>query len=222
MENSEHYDHPHRLHLETTKRCNLLCEHCYISAADNFTDHDSELLKKVMLDTKNKGATRITLTGGEFLIRKDHKELIEYSIKIGYRNIYFISNGIYLNKGTLEWLSKLKVNETLRSLVPTITGKTLPLTIGIGISLDGLRGNGLIRKFKNSTPVPYKKILDKIKLATNYGFFVTVNTTVCNATTASELFPMYKELLSINIDRWQIDQVFMSGRSTCSPEIQNK
>ncbi|WKA64582.1 radical SAM/SPASM domain-containing protein [Pectobacterium aroidearum] len=192
-----------------------------MSATDDFEDHDGDELKQVMLKTRKKGATRITLTGGEFLMRKDHRELIEYAISIGYRNIYFISNGIYLKESALKWLSTLKVKETLKSLIPTLANKIKPLTIGFGISLDGLEGNGLIRKYKNSKPVPHEKILEKIKLATGYGLYVTVNTTICNATTAAELPQMYKELLSLDIDRWQVDQVFMSGRSTESAAVQD-
>lgn len=68
MQLTEKYNSPHRLHLETTKRCNLLCEHCYVSASDNFEYHKLEQLKKI-LTTSQKGATRITFTGGEFLMR---------------------------------------------------------------------------------------------------------------------------------------------------------
>lgn len=69
MQLTEKYNSPHRLHLETTKRCNLLCEHCYVSASDNFEYHKLEQLKKKILTTSQKGATRITFTGGEFLMR---------------------------------------------------------------------------------------------------------------------------------------------------------
>lgn len=215
------YNSPHRLHLETTKRCNLLCEHCYVSASDNFEHHKLDQLKKTILKTFQKGATRITFTGGEFLMRSDSKNLIEYAISVGYRNIYFITNGIYLRKSILDWLAHLKVKETVKSLISIILGKVSPLTIGLGISLDGLEGNELIRKYKNGKPVCHKKIIDRIKLATQYGLYVTVNTTICNKVAASELYSLYKKLLAINVDRWQIDQVFMSGRSTTSNAVQH-
>ncbi|MFC3396142.1 radical SAM protein [Brenneria rubrifaciens] len=222
MQLTEKYNSPHRLHLETTKRCNLLCEHCYISASDNFEHHKLSQLKKTIFATAQKGATRITFTGGEFLMHPDSKELIEYAISNGYRNIYFITNGIYLRKNILDWLAHLKVKETLKSLFRTITGKTSPLTIGLGISLDGLEGNALIRKYKNGKSVSHEKILEKIKLATQYGLYVTVNTTICNAVTAKELYSLYRKLLELKVDRWQVDQVFMSGRSTTSHAVQDK
>lgn len=221
MKITELYNHPHRLHLETTKRCNLCCEHCYVSASDDFRHHDAAMLKKVIADTREKGATRLTLTGGEFLMRADHRELIEYAIAVGYRNIYFITNGIYLKRSTLEWLANLKVRQTLKTLVPTLIKKMKPFTIGLGISLDGLEGNGIIRKYKNGNPVPFDKILNKIALATQYGLYITVNTTVCNEKTASELFQIYKKLRDLNVDRWQVDQVFMSGRSITSDAVKN-
>lgn len=222
MDIIKRYDSPHRLHLETTKRCNLLCEHCYISASDQFYDYDINILKDVMLKVRHKGASRITFTGGEFLIRKDHLELIKFAVDIGYKNIYFITNGVYLKKATLEWLAKLKVKETIASAIPVLFKKNKPITIDLGISLDGLKGNELIRKYKNNKPVQYGDLIDVIKLATQYGIYITVNTTICNSTTASELFDIYKILLKLNIDRWQIDHVFMSGRSTQSKNIENK
>lgn len=217
----ERYNTPHRLHLETTKRCNLLCEHCYVSASDKYKDHDIELLKSIMLNSRKQGATRITLTGGEFLLRPDNRDLIEYAVSIGYRNIYFITNGVYLNKSTLEWLADIKVKETIKSTIPVILKKTKPLTIGLGISLDGLIGNELIRKHKNLKPLSYESVLEKIELACNYGLYITVNTTICNSTTASELYAIYKMLLDLKVDRWQIDQVFMSGRSLESNVIED-
>lgn len=222
MDILDKYDTPHRLHLETTKRCNLICEHCYVSASDNFQDHDVKTLKEVMMKTRQKGASRITFTGGEFLMRSDYQKLIKYAVDIGYRNIYFITNGIYLKKSTLEWLANLKVKETIKSAIPVLIGKTKPITIGLGISLDGLKGNELIRKHKNQKPVSHEKLLETIGLATQYGVYVTVNTTICNATAASELFRIYKKLLELNVDRWQVDQVFMSGRSKLSDVVQDK
>lgn len=222
MQLLDKYDSPHRLHLETTKRCNLLCEHCYVSASDDFEHHQLSSLKKIIINTYKQGATRITFTGGEFLMRPDHKELIEYAVYVGYRNIYFITNGIHLKKNTLQWLANLKVKKTISSLIPTIMKKVQPFTIGIGISLDGLEGNALIRKYKNGKPVNYQKIIEKISLATKYGLYITINTTVCNSVTAQELYSLYKKLLTLKVDRWQVDQVFMSGRSILSDAVQDK
>lgn len=222
MDLIDRYEKPHRLHLETTKRCNLLCEHCYVSASDKFKDHDLNILKEVMFKSRSKGATRITFTGGEFLLRNDYRELISYAVCIGFRNIYFITNGVYLKKSTLEWIADIKVKETLKSAISVFFKKTKPFTIGIGISLDGLIGNELIRKHKNLKPLSYKSVLETIKLASNYGLYVTVNTTICNSTTASELYSIYEILSKINIDRWQVDQVFMSGRSLQSNIIEDK
>lgn len=216
------YDTPHRLHLETTKRCNLLCEHCYVSASDKYEDHDINTLKSIMLKTKEKGASRITFTGGEFLMRMDYRELIQYAVDVGYRNIYFITNGIYLTAQTLAWLAALKVRESVKSALPVMLRKKQPITIGIGISLDGIKGNELIRKYKNKRPVFPEKILRRIAMATQYGLYVTVNTTICNATTASELYSMYEILLKYNVDRWQVDMVFMSGRSAESQAVEDK
>lgn len=59
-------------------------------------------------------------------------------------------------------------------------------------------------------------------MATRYGLYVTVNTTISNSTTAAELPQLYKILLDYGVDRWQIDQVFLSGRCITSTKIQHQ
>ncbi|QHS44587.1 hypothetical protein GW952_02625 [Klebsiella michiganensis] len=66
MQLTEKYNSPHRLHLETTKRCNLLCEHCYVSASDNFEYHKLEQLKKKFLQLHKKEPLALLLLAGNF------------------------------------------------------------------------------------------------------------------------------------------------------------
>jgi MoaA/NifB/PqqE/SkfB family radical SAM enzyme len=63
MQLTEKYNSPHRLHLETTKRCNLLCEHCYVSASDNFEYHKLEQLKKQFLQLHKEPLALLLLVG---------------------------------------------------------------------------------------------------------------------------------------------------------------
>lgn len=148
MDLLQKYNSPHRLHLETTKKCNLSCEHCYVSADDNYLHYELSQIKNSILKAKEKGAIRLTLTVGEFLMRRDYRSIIEYAIDLGYRNIYFITNGILLKSSTLQWLATLKVKNYIKTALRTWSRKIPPLTIGIGISIDGLKGNDLIRTKK--------------------------------------------------------------------------
>lgn len=216
----EKYNSPHRLHIETTKKCNMKCEHCYVSSDNTYAHHDLNALKKVIFRSGSKGAKRITLTGGEFLTRNDWKDIVSYSIKCGFRNVYFITNGLNLKKGTLEWLSRTQSIHNVKNSLKIIIKKDRPLTIGFGISLDGIDGYGKIRKNNAGKSIDVDKILKTIELATNYGLYVTVNTTVSNSIIAKELYAMYETLLALKIDRWQIDQVFPEGRGGSSSAIE--
>lgn len=216
------YNSPHRLHLETTKKCNLCCEHCYVSADDTYSHYELSKIKASISLAKEKGAIRLTLTGGEFLMRRDYKDIVEYAVDIGYRNIYFITNGILLNKKILDWLAGLKVRNCFKTAFKTMFGKIPPITIGIAISIDGLKGNDLIRTKKSGGYLSYNETLNKIKMATRYGLYVTVNTTISNSITAAELPILYKLLLEYKVDRWQIDQVFLSGRCSTSDKIEHQ
>lgn len=214
------YDAPHRLHLETTKKCNMRCEHCYLSADGNQPHHSTQILLNAITKTAEKGAHRITFTGGEFLMREDWEILIIFAINSGFRNIYFITNGLLLSSKVLSWLSRLQGRHNLRHSLTILSGKEKPLTIGFGISLDGIKGYGLIRRNNAGHPVNVTKVLSRIGEATGYGLYVTVNTTVSNNVIAAELYEMYGVLLSMGIDRWQIDQVFMEGRSGTSESVE--
>lgn len=216
----EKYNSSHRLHIETTKKCNMKCEHCYVSSDNTYTHYELGLLEYVIQRSAQNGAKRITLTGGEFLTRDDWKDIILKAIHCGFRNVYFITNGLNLTRNTLEWLSKTQSRHNLKNALKILTKRERPLTIGFGISLDGIDGYGMIRKNNSGNPIDVNKILDKIKLATNFGLYITINTTVSNATIAKELYTLYKILLNLNIDRWQIDQVFPEGRGGKSSAIE--
>lgn len=216
----EKYSSPHRLHLETTKKCNMRCEHCYVSSDNTYTHYDFNLLKHVIQSSAAKGAKRITLTGGEFLTRGDWQDVVLNAINSGFRNVYFITNGLNLTQEKLEWFSKVQSKHNLKNVLKIISKRERPLTIGFGISLDGINGYGLIRKNNAGKPIDVNKILDKIRLATNFGLYVTINTTVSNATIAKELYTIYEILISSNIDRWQIDQVFPEGRGGASCAVE--
>lgn len=193
-----------------------------MSADDTYSHYELSQIKDSILKAKEKGATRLTLTGGEFLMRRDYKYIVEYAVDIGYRNIYFITNGILLNERTLEWLAGLKVRNFIKTAIPTLLKKIPPITIGVAISIDGLKGNDLIRTKKSGGFLSYNETLNKIKMATRYGLYVTVNTTISNSTTAAELPLLYKMLLEYKVDRWQIDQVFLSGRCSTSNKIEHQ
>ncbi|EGQ9271268.1 radical SAM protein [Vibrio parahaemolyticus] len=207
------YKTPHRIHLETTKHCNLRCEHCYPESGPEHAHHELEVILDMLKKAKEEGAEKVTLTGGEIFTRKDWKEIISFSIK-NFDNVYFISNGLKIKEEMLSWIAKQKVKKTMHNFF--IKRKFVTAHVGLAISLDGLEGNKLVRVNGAGRGVEHHKILDKITLAVNYGLHVTVNTTITNEKSASEIYPLYLLLKDIGIDRWQLDQAYLSGRYTNS------
>jgi radical SAM protein with 4Fe4S-binding SPASM domain len=204
------YQKPYRLHLETTNHCNLHCEHCYPESSHKQPHHDSAVIYRVLDEAKRKKVSKITLTGGEILTRPDWQDVITRALDVT-DNLYFITNGLLLSEEKLAWLAHQKTIRSLRNFGKSIFGKR-PVEIGLAISLDGLKGNELVRKSAGGISVKADQILKKIELATKYGLHVTVNTTVTNSVTAKELPEMYDILSKLNIDRWQLDQAYLAGR----------
>lgn len=209
------YSKPHRLHLETTNHCNLHCEHCYPASSHKEPHHEREVLDSVLTEAKRKGVEKITLTGGELLTRPDWKDVIRRSLDV-CDNLYFITNGVLLSDKVLRWLAAEKAKRTLLKFALNPLNPRA-IEIGLAVSLDGLKGNELVRKNAKGAPVKAETTLAQIKLAVKYGLHVTVNTTITNELTAQELPEMYDILSTMGIDRWQLDQAYVAGRMEDSP-----
>lgn len=171
------------------------------------------ILQTVLDEARRQGVGKITLTGGELLTRPDWQDVIRASLDV-CDNLYFITNGLLLDEKKLKWLARERVKRTVRNFITKF--KTTPVDIGVAISLDGLEGNKLVRKNHQGKPIDAEIILKRIELATKYGIIVTVNTTITNSLSASELSKMYDILSKMKIDRWQIDQAYIAGRYAVS------
>ncbi len=206
----ENYLKPHRIHIETTNHCNLNCTHCYPASSIKNPHHKLDKIIAVLDEAKRNGVEKITLTGGEVFTRPDWKQIIKKSLTV-CSNIYIITNGLLVDHDKLIWLTKQKVLKTLRNWSNfKEIGK--PVEIGLAFSLDGLESNGITRQNSAGKPVPYEKIVEKIKLASDYGLHITINTTLTNEQTALELPDLYRMLTNYKIDRWQIDNAYLAGR----------
>ncbi|MBI5417001.1 radical SAM protein [Candidatus Poribacteria bacterium] len=81
-----------------TGRCNLRCTHCYGTYGIVQKDElPIEIVKKTIDELKKMGTKRITIEGGEPLVREDIKEIIDYIHK---KNIEMslCTNGILIEK----------------------------------------------------------------------------------------------------------------------------
>ncbi len=117
--------------IQLTTRCNLSCKMCSLWKR---RDKDIPLDKVLALleEARALGAQRFDPHGTELFTRQDMPEILAYADRIGFREIYVVSNGLLLNRQDL--LNKLA---DIKSLV-------------IVVSIDGtkdvhdeLRGNGV-------------------------------------------------------------------------------
>jgi MoaA/NifB/PqqE/SkfB family radical SAM enzyme len=117
--------------IELTTRCNLTCKMCRVwKRLDK--DLPQDKVFALLEEARALGAERFDPYGTELFMRQDMPEILVYAERIGFREIYVVSNGLLLNREDL--LDKLVV---LKSLV-------------IIVSLDGskeihneLRGDGV-------------------------------------------------------------------------------
>lgn len=99
------------LSWNTTKRCNLFCEHCYRESspdADCSTELSTEEGKTLLEDAAKAGFKIIIFSGGEPLLRKDIFELMEYTYDLNMIPALG-TNGILLSE---EIAAKLKEHHT--------------------------------------------------------------------------------------------------------------
>jgi len=157
---------PQSFHLQwhITERCNLKCKHCYmeekflkneLSLKELFRilDNYLELVKKWKIPIEK---TRISITGGEPMIRNDFFKFLEKCHENKKKSGYgVLTNGILLDNEKISKLKKLEINYTQVSLE------------GMEESNDEIRGNGT-----------FKKIMETIKLLIRNGINTSISVTV--------------------------------------------
>lgn len=97
------------LALEITKKCNLRCLHCYLSAGNSsICELKLNEIKKLLKSTKDLGGTSIALGGGEPLLRDDCIEIIEYIASLDLL-ISLGTNGTLIDKKLAKVFSNLLI-----------------------------------------------------------------------------------------------------------------
>jgi len=106
-----------------TKRCNLVCEHCYALSDDAPAESEMtfEQGKALIDDLAQFGSPVILFSGGEPTVRKDMPDLAEYAVSKGMRAV-------------------ISTNGTLIDEAFALRLKNIGLSY-VGISLDGAREN---------------------------------------------------------------------------------
>lgn len=106
-------DIPFNVNLMTTTACYTDCIYCY--ADRKITDLlTTDEIISILYNMYEEGVVNVTLTGGDLMMRKDWKVLMERIIKYGYN--HFISTKTPLSASDIEYLTELGFKEIQFSL----------------------------------------------------------------------------------------------------------
>ena len=158
---------PDSFHLQwhITERCNLTCKHCYfdekflknelsLNELFKILEDYIELLKKWKLSRE---ASRISITGGEPIVREDSFELLKKCYKNRKKTRYgILTNGLLLNNEKVARFKELKIDYVQVSLE------------GMEKKNDQIRGKGTFRKILKAV-----RLLVKNKINTDISVTVT-------------------------------------------------
>lgn len=126
---------PVRVYFEITRRCNLKCTHCFVSASpDGWYGLQTDELFALLDELHRFRVLDIRFTGGEPTAREDWYDILDYAKQLGFA-VSLNTNAVYRDvEQTVERFRKLDLNQ-------------------ITVSIDGLedahnatRGSGSFRK----------------------------------------------------------------------------
>lgn len=123
-----------------TYACNAQCPHCFAPLYKGSPELRTEEWKKIIDQLAEMNVFTVTFTGGEPLLRKDLKELIEYASQEGI-TAGIDTNGYFLTKDTIETLVSAGVS-------------------GFEISLDGSHPN--IHDTFRGLPGSFERVMDAL------------------------------------------------------------
>ena len=100
---------PKKIDLDITSKCNLRCSYCYFFTSEGDTGIDLPLEEWLnFFEECNRNAVmEVCLSGGEPLIRKDFRELVDGVVKNRMR-FSVLSNGTLINDDIIEYLKSTK------------------------------------------------------------------------------------------------------------------
>ena len=182
-----------------TKKCNLTCKHCYISAQDRFAKNElsTKEAKKTIDQLKKINAGMVLFSGGEPLLRNDLFELIDYAKKNNVK-------------------CALSTNGTL---ITEKTAKDLKATgiIYAGISIDG--NEKVHNRFRGDGS--FKKSIQGITNCKKAGIPVGIRFTV-NKLNYKSLPDIFDIIEQYEIPRFCMYHLVYSGRAEANLDIGKK
>ena len=190
------FPHPNRFVLETTLACNLRCRHCGSRAGKARTDELAlPEIEDLFLGAAALGCRRVTLSGGEPMMRPDWLEIIAAGRRAGL-GVAMITNGLAFDAGAARAAKEAGLGN-------------------VGLSVDGIgRTHDNIRGKCGHFGV----ITEAMRTARDAGISFTVITTLFSAN-ARELLQLYELARDNGAFSWQVQTCFDMGNLTDHPEL---
>lgn len=189
------------LRISLTDKCNLRCVYCHpANSLDGHHDYMKNMsaaeIEKIVSIFVEEGVNKIRLTGGEPLIRKDAKEIIERLSKFPVK-LTITTNGVFIN----EFIATFK-QAKLKS---------------VNVSLDSLNKE---KNFSLNKRDEFDRVKNNIDLLLKNDFHVKVNVVVMNGINSNEVidfidwtkeFPLhirFIEFMPFPGNKWDHEKVF--------------
>lgn len=173
-----------------TGNCNLKCRHCYISADKNlYGELSFEKCIQIMDQMVEANISKVDITGGEPLVRKDFWQLLEALKKRKITIMTIYSNGFMIDDNFLDKLEKYDVCPN-----------------GFHISYDGWNCHDWLRGVNGAE----KKAIEAIQMIKKRNYHVTVGT-VLHMGNLSSLPETYELMKELGVDYWKVSAIADTG-----------
>ncbi len=163
--------------IELTHKCNFRCVHCYESNHNRRDELSSSEWRLVIDRLKSAGVIDLNISGGEFLLRGDHRELAAYARERGFRVVLLTNGSLVTREIAMFWRDVVKPVAVEVSIYGA-TSATHEAVTGTRKGLSQVEA-GLIALAEAELPVKLKVIalslnLEEVEamvgLAKRYGF----------------------------------------------------
>lgn len=177
------------LGIITTNRCNLKCKHCINAASDDcLTELSTETIKDIIDQCCQMGVCYVDFNGGEFFVRKDVEELLDYAL-LKKINIAITTNGTLI---TDFWIRKYVGKISL-----------------IRVSLDNYIED--VHDDFRGVPGAFQKTVTSIKKLIANGYRVTVLSTI-RKSSITKLFDFFDFLDELHVSAIHTTLLIPAGR----------
>ncbi len=183
--------------ISITNRCNYLCTHCSFDSGERrISECTAEEWKRFLQEARSCGARKIDIGGGEPTLREDLPEIITLAHGLGY-HVKLLTNGSLLNKERLDKLKESKLE-------------------AIAVSLDGSNSD-IHNAIRKKDEEEFRKTIESIRRAKDYGFFVKINSVVVNKN-LEDLPNLISLCLDLGADEHRLCYFTPTGRGARNPD----